>query len=464
MSVPFWVEDAIFYQIFPDRFANGDPNNDLPDMEPWDSAPTSHGFKGGDLRGIIQNIDYLLDLGINAIYLNPIFQATSNHRYNCSDYFKIDPKLGTMHDFHALLEVAHDNDVKVILDGVFNHCGRGFFAFNDVLENQENSLYKDWFHVLNFPIDAFSPGDAQDYLSWWKYKSLPKFNVANPATRQYLLDVARYWVDQGADGWRLDVPNEIDDDDFWYSFRKVVKQANPEAYIVGEIWEANPRWVGDEHFDGLMNYPAREAIIYFLTGKINASQFLERISRLVTLYPRENAYANFLPLSTHDTERIWTVLGNDRGKVEQSFLLQFALPGAPSIFYGDEIGLEGGKDPDCRKSFIWDKETWNNDLRDFVQKLIHLRKAQPALRRGNFTKLLSEDSRGCAVFARTLGQDKILVALNASATRKTVRIPVGELGFEDGYILHNLIGAGEYIVAGADLSLTLPAGGGSLLK
>ncbi len=464
MSVPYWVEDAVFYQIFPDRFANGDPSNDLPDMQPWESEPTAYGFQGGDLRGIIQSIDYLLDLGINAIYINPIFQATSTHRYNTTDYFKIDSKLGTIHDFQALLEVAHQNDIKIILDGVFNHCGRGFFAFNDLLENQEKSLYKNWFHVLNFPVDAYSPGDAQDYLAWWKYKSLPKFNTSNSETRRYLLDVARFWIEQGADGWRLDVPNEIDDDLFWAEFRQVVKNANPEAYILGEIWEANPRWVGDQHFDGLINYPAREAILNFINAKINASQFSERMLKLLNMYPRENAYANYLPLGTHDTERVLTALGGDVRKLKLALLLQFAFPGTPAIYYGDEIGLDGGKDPACRKAFPWDQQKWNMDLRFFIQRLIHLRNSLAVLRRGNFTRVMGDESRGCVAFARTLGQDKVLVALNASGVRRIVRLPVGELGLADGLILHNLIGEGEFIVSGVDLPLTLPAWSGLLLK
>ena len=464
MSVPYWVEDAIFYQIFPDRFAQGESKDHLPGIQPWDEPPTSYGFKGGDLRGIIEKFDYLLDLGINAIYLNPIFQSASNHRYNATDYFKIDSKLGDLHDFQVFLNVAHHNQVKIILDGVFNHCGRGFFAFNDLLENQEKSLYKDWFHVLSFPINAYSPGDAVEYLAWWKYKSLPKFNTSNPATRKYLLEVACYWIEQGADGWRLDVPNEIDDDEFWAEFRQVVRKANPEAYLLGEIWEPEPRWVGDDHFDGLMNYPAREAILYFLTNKWSASLFMDRISRLFSIYPRENVYANFLSLGTHDTERVLTVLGEDQKKVKLAFLIQFSLPGCPSIYYGDEIGLDGGKDPECRKAFPWDKADWDGDLRSYVQKLVFLRKSSTALRRGNFTKILSDDSRNCAAFARTLGQEKILVVVNASSTKRTIRLPVGELGFEDGYILHNLIGEGDFIVSGADLPLALPARGGLLLK
>ncbi len=464
MSVPYWVEDAVFYQIFPDRFANGDPTNDLPGMDPWESSPTAHGFQGGDLRGILQNIDYLLDLGINALYLNPIFQATSTHRYNTSDYFKIDSKIGTQHDFHALIEVAHENNIRVILDGVFNHCGRGFFAFNDLLENQDKSLYRNWFHTLKLPVDAYSPGDAQDYLAWWKYKSLPKFNTSNLETRQYLLDVAHYWIEQGADGWRLDVPNEIDDDSFWAEFRQVVKKANPEAYILGEIWDINPRWVGDQHFDGLMNYPAREYILNFINGKLPASQFMERVHKLLTVYPRENVYANYVPLGTHDTERVLTMVGGDTRKVMLAFLFQFAFPGAPAIYYGDEIGLDGGKDPACRKAFPWNREKWNLDLRNFVQRLIFLRCSQAPLRRGNFTSLLTEDNRGCIAFARTLGQEKILVAMNASGTRRNVRIPVDSIGFKDGLILHNLLGEGEFIVSGTDLTFNLPAWSGFLLK
>ncbi len=219
MSVPSWVQDSVFYQIFPDRFANGDPGNDPPNVQPWGSPPTIWDFQGGDLQGIIQHFDYLLDLGVNALYLNPIFHATSNHRYNTTDYYKIDPKLGDMGDFHALLDLAHRHNMRLILDGVFNHCGRGFFAFADVLENHQHSPYRDWFHINRFPVDAFSPGEARDYKAWWGIKSLPKFNTTNPDVRKYLLDVARYWIEQGADGWRLDVPNEIDDDPFWDEFR-----------------------------------------------------------------------------------------------------------------------------------------------------------------------------------------------------------------------------------------------------
>ncbi len=460
MSVPYWIQDAIFYQIFPDRFANADLNIDPPNVLPWNALPTERGFFGGDLRGIIEKFDYLLDLGINAIYLNPIFLSPSIHRYNITDYMRIDPRLGDLADFHALIELAHRNDVRVIVDGVFNHCGRGFFAFNDLLENQADSPYKDWFHVKNFPIDAYSPGDAEEYIGWWNLKSMPKFNTGNPAVRKYLLNVARYWIEQGADGWRLDVPNEIDDDTFWAEFRHTVRQANRDAYLLGEIWDVNPRWVGAEHFDGLMNYPMREALFSFLMEKNKASQFASNLDRLLKAYPRQNVYAMFLPLGTHDTERIMYMLGGNLKKVQLAFMFQFAFLGAPSIYYGDEIGLDGGKDPDNRRPFPWDQKQWKTDLRVLVQRLAAERRRSSALRRGDFLSLFVDDKRGVFVFARRLGSETVIVALNASATRRSFYLPVDALGIKDGHILRDLIGGGELIVSESSLSINMPAWSG----
>lgn len=454
MTTPYWVQDAIFYQIFPDRFANGDPTNDPPNVSSWGSPPHTFKFQGGDLRGIIQHFDYLLDLGINAIYLNPIFQATSTHRYNTTDYYKIDPKLGTLHDFQALLEIAHRNNVHVILDGVFNHCGRGFFAFQDVLENGEYSPYIDWFHIYRFPVDAYSDGPARDYAAWWGFKSLPKFNTQNPAVRRYILDVARYWIEQGADGWRLDVPNEIDDDQFWAQFRYEIKTIASDAYLLGEIWTVDPRWANDKHFDGLMNYPMREALLSCLNGQIDASQFANSIENLLTAYPRENTYAMYLPLGTHDTERLKTVLHGNMAKVKLAFLFQMAYPGAPAIYYGDEIGLEGGKDPDCRRAFPWNDWVWDAELRHWVKTLIALRRRIPAMRRGDYERILVDD-RGLYVFRRTLGQDKVIVVLNFSPNTQTLMLPADQAGWYEGYEVHNLLDYRKYGIQEGYLTLTL---------
>jgi cyclomaltodextrinase len=460
MTVPYWVEDTIFYQIFPDRFANGDTHNDPPNVQPWGSPPTSWGFQGGDLRGVIDKFDYILDLGINAIYLNPIFLSTSNHRYNTVDYFKIDPRVGTLEDFHALLATAHSNNVRVILDGVFNHCGRGFFGFNDVLENQDHSPYRDWFHVNKFPLDAYSPGKAEDYKAWWGFKSLPKFNTNNQAVRRYLLNVARYWIEQGSDGWRLDVPNEIDDDSFWLEFRESVKSINRDAYLVGEIWTIEPRWVGPDHFDGLINYPLRDAVLDFLNGGfISAAGFADQVEGILKRYLHENAYAMYVTLGSHDTERIYTRLNGDLNKLKLAYSFIFAYPGAPAIYYGDEIGMTGGKDPECRGAFNWNQETWLEELRGWLRTLISLRKRYVALRRGAYQRVLADDRRNVYGFARTLGDEAVLVVMNASAAQRHLRLPVKELGWKDGLILHNLLGFEEYIVSGDNLVVSVPPWG-----
>jgi glycosidase len=459
MSVPDWINDAIFYQIFPDRFYNGDPENDPPNLQLWGSTPTSWGFQGGDLAGIVQKFDYLLDLGINAVYLNPIFQATSNHRYNTTDYYKIDPKLGTLDDFHSLIETAHQNNVRIILDGVFNHCGRGFFAFNDVMENQEYSPYRQWYYIKHFPINAYAWGEASDYLGWWGMKSLPKFNTDNRKVRKYLLDVAKYWIEQGVDGWRLDVPNEINDDSFWAEFRQVIKTVNPEAYLVGEIWSADNHWVGEGHFDGLMNYPVMEALTGLLVSQsLTAALFAEKVEGLLSYYPRENAYAMYTPLDSHDTERILTKLGNDIKKVRLAYLFQFAYPGAPAIYYGDEIGLTGGKDPGCRGAFPWDESKWNIEQRNFIKHLVGLRKNHAALRRGEYLHVGNNSNSACFAFVRRADRDQVLVILNPNVNEQHVSINVAELGWLDGETLTDQISPErKFFISDHILEITLPA-------
>jgi cyclomaltodextrinase len=465
MTVPYWVQDAVFYQIFPDRFANGDPSNDPPNVQPWGTKPTGTGFQGGDLRGITQKIDYLLDLGITAIYLNPIFQASSNHRYNTFDYYRIDPKLGDLKDFHALLEVAHRNSIRVILDGVFNHCGRGFYPFVDLLENKEDSPYRNWFHPLRFPIDAYSPGEAKDYLAWWGFKSLPKFNTSEPEVRKYLIGVARYWIEQGADGWRLDVPNEIDDDTFWDEFRSAVKSVNEDAYLVGEIWTADKRWVGDQHFDGLMNYPVRDCLLNIISAPEDEDiTCADELTSLVDLYPRDNFYAMYVPLGSHDTKRIMTKLEGSTEKVKLAFMFQFAFPGAPAIYYGDEIGLQGGKDPDCRGAFPWDRRIWNSELRGFVKKLITLRKRQACLRRGDYIPLLADDRQHCYSFARSIGDEIIIFAMNASSEKADQQLPTDRLGWGEGQVVTDLLGGEEFLVSEGSILLSLPPWSGVWLS
>lgn len=458
MSVPEWVFDAVFYQIFPDRFANGDPANDPVNVQAWGAPPTIRGFQGGDIRGVQQRLDYLADLGINALYFNPIFLASSNHRYNATDYYQIDPKLGSMADFRAFLNAAHARGIRVILDGVFNHCGRGFFAFNDILENQQDSPYRDWFHILHYPVDAYSAGDATDFIGWWKHKSLPKFNTNHPPVRRYLLDVARYWVEQGIDGWRLDVPNEIDDDAFWAEFRHVVKTANPQAYLLGEIWDIQPRWVGENHFDGLMNYPVRSALLAAINGTITVTSLAEQVERAAQAYPWENVLAMYGLLGSHDVERPATMLKNHLEHLKQAYAFLFAYPGAPAIYYGDEIGMEGGKDPDCRRAFSWDERSWNHDLRQWIQRLIVARKNTPALRRGGMQRAICDESRSVYAFWRTLESEAVLAVFNFGAKAQTINVPV------HAQTWHDVLGSGDRQADGGLLTLSLPAAGVIILR
>jgi cyclomaltodextrinase len=459
MTTPYWVQDAIFYQIFPDRFANGDTSNDPPNIQKWGSPPTNWGFQGGDLRGILQHLDYFLDLGVNTLYLNPIFLSTSNHRYNTSDYFQIDPHLGSLADFRVLVDTLHRNGMRIILDGVFNHCGRGFFPFTDVLENGDKSAFKDWFYIKQFPLDAYyGSEDAQNYIGWWNHKSLPKLNTGNPKVREYIFRVARYWIEQGADGWRLDVPNEIDNDSFWEEFRHVVKSANRDAYLTGEIWDVNPRWANNSHFDGLMNYPMKDALALFLQARENGVQFGTRIETIINSYPRENLFAMYVPLDSHDTERFKTLVARDSRKLKLAFLFQMAFPGAPAIYYGDEIGLEGEKDPDCRRAFPWRESNWDQDLRHWVQLLVSLRKRTPSLRRGDYIRVMASD--GIYAFARTLGDQNVLAVLNASGQERHLEIPCAPLHWVEGRIVQSLLDGLKYTVSNGSLSLNLPAWNG----
>jgi len=464
MTVPGWIADAVFYQIFPDRFANGDPSNDPPGVQPWGAPPTIWGFQGGDLRGVRDHLDYLSDLGVTALLFNPIFQATSNHRYNAMDYYRIDPRLGTHDDFRALLDAAHGRGMRVVLDGVFNHCGRGFFAFADLLENESHSPYVHWFHVKKFPLNAFTPGEAENYLAWWKFKSLPKFNTSTPAVRRFILGVARHWVEQGIDGWRLDVPNEIDDDPFWAEFRQTVKDVNPDAYLVGEIWDGDPRWVSPNHFDGLLNYPLRDMILGFLGGKgIKAAEFGRRTVDLLARYAPENAFAHYLSLGSHDTERLRTMCRGDLRRVRLAFLFQFFYPGAPGIYYGDEIGLEGGKDPDSRRAFPWDPARWDAGLHAWVRTLAHLRRSQAVLRRGEFRFLAADDAAQTAAFTRRLGEDTAVLFLNASDSAQLIRIPAATVGLSELQSLTSAVTGAVRTVDGGALQLTLPPLSGELL-
>jgi neopullulanase len=479
VMTPEWVKDAVFYQIFPDRFAASACVEKPHNLEPWHSPPTSYGFKGGDLLGIGERLDYLTDLGVDALYFCPIFQSTANHRYHTHDYYQVDPILGGNAAFKVLLDEAHQRGIRIVLDGVFNHASRGFYQFNHLLENGGASPYRDWFTIHSFPLHAYDDDGPAGYQAWWNLKALPKFNHANPQVREFLFRVAEYWITQGIDGWRLDVPGDIDDDDFWREFRRRVKAKNPDAYIVGEIWHRADRWLVGDQFDAVMNYQFTRACLGFFVevdeevqrltrghsyGAIepyNACQFAQRLEEALAWYPSAITYAQLNLLDSHDTARFLTLAKGDTSALKLAYLTMMTYPGAPMIYYGDEVGMEGGPDPDCRRAMLWEPATWNHDLLAGMKQYIALRKKYLALwQRGTYTRLYAQGM--VYAFARQRDQQTVIVGLNAS--KSDVRLDVDvHLLLPNGAAVQNEWDGQQYtVMEGYVRHIMLPARSGDV--
>lgn len=472
---PDWAKDAVFYQIFPDRFAFSPDPHKPSNLEPWDAPPTNHGFKGGDLLGVAQRLDYLADLGITAIYLNPVFQSAANHRYHTHDYFEVDPLLGGNRALRTLLDAAHRKGIRVILDGVFNHASRGFYQFHHILENGPTSPYVDWFIIHGYPLHAYEEQHRPNYDCWWGLRGLPKFNVHTPAVREFLWSVAEHWIRFGVDGWRLDVPEEINDPPFWQEFRRRVKAVNPDAYLLGEIWHPALDWLQGDRFDGVMNYPFTRACIGALVdrdidqglllgphpvGRMAVPDFGMAIHHLMEAYPPELAQSLFNPLDSHDTPRFLTFARGDVTALRLAVLFQMTYPGAPSIYYGDEIGMSGGRDPDCRRAFPWDEGKWDRRLRAYVKQCIALRKAHPALRRGSYTALRA--SAEIYAFARSFEREVLVVALNIASSPHTTTVPLAGL-LPDGSRMRQAWSPDtNMVISGALRDVTLPPRSGNV--
>lgn len=473
---PDWAADAVFYQIYPDRFARSTRVPKLPRLEAWDSPPTHHGYKGGDLLGVVEHLDWLADLGVSALYLNPIFQSASNHRYHAYDYFRVDPMLGGNEGFDALIGAAHGRGIRVVLDGVFNHTGRGFFPFHDVLENGVSSPYFDWFTVHHTPVNAYDLSRPPSYEAWWRLHALPKLNTSNPEVREYLMGVAEHWIRRGADGWRLDVPEEIATPGFWEELRGRVRAVNSDAYLVGEIWHPAPEWTaGGTRFDGVMNYVLTEAILRFAAGgridshvvapvsltlqpALDGDGYGEAIDRLLATYPEASHRANLNLLGSHDTPRVLSMVGEDRDSVVLSALLLFTFIGAPCIYYGDEIGMKGYHDPGARAAFPWERPAdWDREILEAFRSLSALRREHPALRRGTYRRLAAADS--LYAFTRELGEEILVVAVNAGIEAGAL---TGEVPRGGRTAALRAWGRGEAGLEGGALSLRLPGRSGGV--
>ncbi|HAP8758128.1 TPA: alpha-glycosidase [Enterococcus faecium] len=422
-TIPEWVKETVWYQIFPERFANGDKANDPEHTLPWGSKdPDREDFFGGDLQGVMDHLDYLTDLGINGIYFCPIFKATSNHKYDTIDYYEVDPAFGDKKLLKNLIDEAHKRGIRIMFDAVFNHMGVHSPQWQDVLKNGEKSIYKDWFHIRFFPVDSYQMTDLPETAENIPYDTfaftpfMPKLNTANPEVQKYLLDIATYWIKEfDIDGWRLDVANEVDHH-FWKKFREAVTEIKPDIYILGEIWHSSQAWLQGDEFHAVMNYAFTDSIKdYFAKKKITASQMVSGMNHQQMLYRDQVNEGTFNLLDSHDTARILTLCQGNKELMKSVMAFMFLQKGSPCIYYGTEIGMTGEDDPDRRKCMIWEKEEQDLELFGFIKELVSLRKQlSKIISEGSTQWLIVNDREDKLYFTRKLEGQIIYVYFNQS--------------------------------------------------
>lgn len=419
--VPAWARGAVAYQIFPERFCNGDKSNDPPGTEPWGSVPKTDHFMGGDLAGILEKIDYIAGLGIDLVYLNPIFKAPSNHKYDTVDYMMIDPAFGDMDIFRGLVNELHRRGIRVLLDGVFNHCGYLFPPFQDVLEKGEQSPHRDWFYIENFPVDM----DKVNYESFGYFNHMPRLRVSHPEVRDCILKVGRYWIEEGGiDGWRLDVADCVDYT-FWQLFRKEMKAAKPDCFLLGETWVENLDTLRGDQMDSVMNYVFRDAAVDFFAGRtIGSRTFDARLNHFLGTYPDTAYNVLYNPLDSHDTDRFLTLCGGNKDALRAAVAFQLCFPGMPAVYYGDEVGLDGGYDPDCRKAMEWDIRKQDAGLLSWYRDLIALRHRYMALRYGTFACNYADGQ--VYGFFRAYEGERVYIAINNNDVPADITLPLLE--------------------------------------
>ena len=442
-NTPEWYKKANFYQIFPDRFYNGNENGRVNSPKTnsfiygnWYDSPmyikNVHGgierwdFFGGNLQGIIKKLDYLKDLGITGIYLNPIFKARSNHRYDTGDYHSIDEVLGTEEDFVKLIEETQKRDMKIILDGVFNHTGKDSKYFNiygtyDSIgaTQSKDSKYYSWYNFKNYP---------NTYDCWWGIDDLPNVNENDPGFRDFILNdnygVVPTWIRKGAAGWRLDVADELPDE-FIANIREAMDKANPDTVLMGEVWEdatnkiaydKRRKYLDGYELNSVMNYPFKNNIIEYLIGNYSSEKVYREFMSIKENYPREAFYSNFNFLGTHDTTRIRTELANDQ-LLKMAIRMLYTLPGVPSLYYGDEAGLTGMADPNNRMTYPWGRE--NKDIMEWYKESIKLRNSTECFVTGEFQPFFTDNLFGYFRY----NQDEVyLIAVNNSSSPKSFNL------------------------------------------
>ena len=415
--VPAWLTRAVFYHIFPDRFANGNLENDPEQTERWGERPTLTNYFGGDLQGVIDRLDYLSGLGVDTLYLNPVFASPSNHGYDISDFYRIAPRLGDENLWRQLVAEARKRRMRIVLDMVYNHTSTEFFAFQDVMEKGERSRFADWYYIEKYPV-VVKPNP--DYSCWFDYKHMPKLNLDNPDTKAYLQEATAYWLRQGISGFRVDTVKDIPHA-FCKEMRSVVKAVNPEACLIGEVWESGEPWLRGDEFDGVTNYVFWGAATdFFAKRAIPLEVLIENLKRQLFEYPFPHLLAQANLLSSHDTVRFLSAVGGNKAVYSQAYAFLFAYPGVPLIYYGDEIGLEGGADPDNRRCMIWDGPLHDEGIKSRFARLIALRKQFRPLREGNAVFLEELAASRILALKREIRDEEVYFFANVSDNPITV--------------------------------------------
>ena len=445
-DLPDWARGMVLYQIFPDRFASGDDSLTPDDAEPWVAPPTRTGFKGGDLVGIRKQLDYLEELGVDAIYLNPIFTSPSNHKYDAADYYTVDPALGGNEALDELVADAHSRTMKVILDVSLNHAHPNFAPFADVIARGAASEFADWFIVNEWPVrlkvrppelqteqsplwteqiprieaetdlvveHAADPGPAVEptYDAWFGVPTMPRIELQNPQARQAMIDVAVHWVAaHDIDGWRMDVVRYIDPD-FWSDLRSQVRAVRSDTYLLAEVMGDSHQWLLGDKFDATMNYTFRQLCLdYFATEAIDTTEMLDGLLRMLAMYSPAVTAVNHNLIGSHDTARFLTLAEGDTSRLLLATALQLTIPGAPGLYYGDEIAMEGGVDPDNRGAFDWARV--GSEHHAAVRSLVRLRRERSALQHGDIRFVDSDE----IVFQRSDAVESVTVVINRGAS------------------------------------------------
>ena len=410
-EVPDWAANKVVYQIFPSRFAASQPV----DKKLWYKAPiTPMDDLHGDFRGIIDHLDHIQDLGIDVIYMTPSFKSNSCHKYDTIDYYEIDPSFGTKEELKELVQKAHDRGMKVVMDAVFNHTGKEFFAFKDILEKGEKSKYLDWYYIDELPLKG-KWGEIPNFLCFGYYGGMPKLNLKNPEVEKYITDVACYWIREcDIDGWRLDVGDEISHF-FWKRFRRAIKAVKKDMLIIGEIWHYAGDFLEGDEWDTVMNYPFYLNLIDLLADeKISVSQFVQNLGYLKGRLHKKCYPLMWNLIDSHDTARFLHLCKDNKKKQHLAAAFQLLLPGMPMVYYGDEYAMPGANDPDCRRGMYWDEEYQDKEMFEWYKRLLQVRKAHTCIVEGELAEAITRDEDETIVLIRKNGEETIALIFNCS--------------------------------------------------